>query len=188
MKKIIITAAAALIAATAGASPMAYAKVAAAVHPVVADAFTGAQLAASLINDKGQSVGTARALETPKGLMIDFNFANLAPGWHAIHIHGVGKCDDHADHFKASGGHFAKEGEEHGYLNEKGPHSGDMPNFWVNAEGEAKFQVYDAGLKASDLNDADGSAFIIHAKPDDYKTPPAGDAGERLACGVIGKM
>lgn len=140
---------------------------------------------AALKNDQGEDVGTVSFTDAPKGLLMNVSIDKMAPGWHAIHLHGKGDCSDMTDHFKMSGGHMAREGEEHGFFNPKGPHAGDFANFFVGGDGKAKFEQYSTNVRAADLPDADGTAVIIHAKPDDYMSQPAGDAGERLACGVV---
>jgi Cu-Zn family superoxide dismutase len=143
--------------------------------------------AATLQNAEGRNIGTVKVTGAPKGVLVSVDASNLPSGWHAFHFHKTGDCDDHADHFKKSGPHAAREGEEHGFFSEKGPHLGDFANFFVGADGSAKFEQFSQNVKAEDLMDADGTAAMIHASPDDYASQPAGDAGERLACGVIQK-
>ncbi len=130
-------------------------------------------------------VGGALISKAPKGLFLMVDIYNLPEGWHSIHFHGKGDCSDHADHFKKSGGHAAKEGQEHGFFSENGPHSGDLPNFYVGKDHRAKFHVYTTDMTLEQLTDEDGTALIIHEKADDYASQPAGDAGDRLACGVV---
>jgi Cu-Zn family superoxide dismutase len=103
-------------------------------------------------------------------------------------VHETGKCEPP---FKTAGGHFNPSGKKHGMKNPAGMHGGDMPNINVGADGKAKFQVLNdqISLKAGEKNsvlDADGSALVVHATSDDYSTDPAGNAGDRIACGVIG--
>ena len=89
-----------------------------------------------------------------------------------------------------SGGHFNPEGKKHGFDNPEGHHAGDMKNFTVGADGKAKTRVEnaDATLKQGPHSlSTNGAAVVIHAKGDDYKTDPAGNAGDRIACGVIEK-
>lgn len=141
----------------------------------------------SLVNDAGKNVGSAliRQVGDDDGILLTLEVNDLSPGWHGLHIHAVGACDDHADHFKKAGGHLADSNEKHGFLNPEGPHKGDLPNIWVHKDGTAKVEIFTEDLDVKDLKDADGSALMIHEKPDDYTTDPAGDSGTRLACGVI---
>lgn len=142
-------------------------------------------LSASLVNDTGRNIGSIKLDETPNGLLVSLEVTGLSSGWHAAHIHGTGDCSDHAEHFKKAGSHLSREGEEHGFYNEKGPHAGDLPNFLVQTDGSANVQFFASGLTLAEIADADGSAFMIHEQPDDYKSDPAGNAGARLACGVL---
>jgi Cu-Zn family superoxide dismutase len=137
---------------------------------------------------KGQSVGTATLSETKGGVRIKTNFNGLPPGEHALHIHGVARCEPP---FTSAGGHFNPDMKKHGLDNPDGPHAGDMPNFMVKANGTAKITVVDPRVNMGD--DAHsvfangGTALVIHEKADDLKTDPAGNAGARIACGVIAK-
>lgn len=146
------------------------------------------ELKASLVNDSGKAVGSAtfRPAED-EGALVAVEVSGLTPGWHGLHIHTTGDCSDHADHFKKAGGHMAEGDEKHGFLAKDGPHEGDLPNLWVGADGTGKAEYFSEELDLSDLIEGDGSALMIHAGPDDYKTDPAGSSGDRVACGVIGK-
>ena len=144
---------------------------------------------ADLTDSKGASVGTAKLNETPKGVSLDLDVSNLPPGVHGFHIHAVGKCE--APDFKSAGGHFNPEGKKHGWENPEGHHAGDLQNLTVDAEGKAKVKVVVTGVTLGDgpnsLFQPEGTALVIHANPDDNKTDPAGNAGPRIACGVITK-
>ena len=107
-----------------------------------------------------------------------------AEGWHGIHLHGTGTCED-VGVFKASGGHHGKVEGAHGLLNPKGPEAGDLPNIWVAEDGSAGYEAFTRLTALESLLDEDGSALIIHESEDDHMTQPIGGAGARVACGVI---
>ena len=142
---------------------------------------------ADLANSKGEKVGKANLKETPKGVSLSLEVSNLPPGVHGFHIHAVGKCE--APDFKSAGGHFNPEGKKHGWENPEGHHAGDLQNLTVDAQGKAKVKLVVTGVTLGEgpnsLFQPQGTAIVIHANPDDMKTDPAGNAGARIACGVI---
>ncbi|BCW89411.1 hypothetical protein sos41_25740 [Alphaproteobacteria bacterium SO-S41] len=143
---------------------------------------------ADLTNGKGEPAGSAMFRPGPKGVLVRIEVGGLTPGWHGTHLHEKGTCDDAADGFKASGKHAGHgDGIAHGLLNEKGPEFGDMPNLFAGDDGNAKGEFFLAGATLDSLLDADGTALIIHAAEDDQTSQPIGNAGDRVACGVIQK-
>lgn len=144
---------------------------------------------AELRNAKGEAVGTATLTEEPGGVKIAIQASKLPPGTHGFHIHAVGKCDP--PEFTSAGGHFNPHAKKHGLKSPEGPHAGDLPNLVVGGGGTAKAEVVAALVTLKEgknsLFQPDGTALVIHANPDDEKTDPTGNAGGRIACGVITK-
>ena len=143
---------------------------------------------ATFIDAAGAPIGWARLVEDGTGIVhVSIHVKGLAPGRHGVHIHGVGAC---SPTFAAAGGHYNPLGLEHGLDNPNGPHAGDLPNLVVNENGNGRLNAktdrvtLTAGLAT--LFDADGSAIIIHANPDDQVTNIGnGGSGARIACAVI---
>lgn len=141
-----------------------------------------------LIDGSNTKMGEVELFEGEGGLTLYVTAKGLTPGLHAIHFHETAKCTP--PDFTSAGAHFNPTGREHGFDNPKGPHAGDLPNIEANKEGNIAAKITTAAVTlqkgmAHSLRDEDGSAIIIHAKLDDYKTNPAGNSGERIACAAI---
>ncbi|SFG17579.1 superoxide dismutase, Cu-Zn family [Novosphingobium sp. CF614] len=149
----------------------------------------GAMVHAEVIGLNGKSLGTVMLQEAPTGVLVTADIKGLPEGEHGFHFHEKGLCDP-AQKFTTSGGHFAAGEHQHGLMVMGGPHGGDMPNQYVGRNRALKAQVLNTGVTLSpgpkSLLDADGSALVIHAGVDDYTSQPAGNAGGRIACAVIG--
>ena len=146
---------------------------------------------AEMKDAKGTTVGTAVITEgkSGSGVTIKVDFKGLPPGEHALHFHQNAKCEP--PDFKSAGPHFNPDGKKHGLENPEGHHAGDMKNLTVDANGKAKVRTGDKDVNLGDdshsLFSNGGTALVIHAKADDMKTDPAGNAGDRIACGLVTK-
>lgn len=158
--------------------------------------FSGALLLAApkgvkvLLKDgSGKSAGTARITPHDGGVQIKLDLKGVPPGDHALHFHQNAKCD--GPDFKSAGPHFNPGKKHHGLENPEGPHAGDMPNFTVGANGAVKTTITNPRVTLGDGDNSlfanGGTALVIHAKADDLKSDPAGNAGDRYACGVVTK-
>ena len=144
----------------------------------------GATATAMMAAPDGSPMGTVALTQGQNGILVSADMTGLSHGWHGFHIHETGNC---SPDFSAAGGHLTIEGQGHGFM-QGDFHSGDMPNIYAAPEGIARANVFNSrasfsGDAGKSIFDADGSAIIVHAKPDSYGEDPA--AGDRVACGVI---
>ena len=136
-----------------------------------------------------ETVGIVTLVQELDGVLVTMEASNLPPGFLGFHIHGIGEC---TPPFTSAGGHFNPQGKKHPH------HAGDLPNLLVNKDGSAFMEVKSDRFKLSDLFSEDGAAIIIHSRPDnhgniperytndiDEETLSTGDAGSRIACGII---
>jgi Cu-Zn family superoxide dismutase len=145
---------------------------------------------ADLINGKGESIGYADLSQVREEVQIRVVVTKLPPGWHAMHIHTTGEC--HGPDFKSAGAHFNPYGRKHGAKNKDGPHAGDLPNFEVREDGTAQVELTSLLVTLREgkhsLFPSGKTCLVIHDHPDDEVTDPTGNAGARLACGIILKQ
>jgi Cu-Zn family superoxide dismutase len=134
-------------------------------------------------------VGQATLTEVGGGVRIVLEASGLPPGPKGVHLHAVGKCEPPA--FASAGDHFNPKNQGHGVLNPSGPHAGDLPNLTIDADGKGRLETFTErvtlGSGPTSLFDDDGTALLIHASPDDFRTDPAGNSGPRIACGIVEK-
>jgi Cu-Zn family superoxide dismutase len=157
--------------------------------PAPAPAATSAASSATVnLASASGSLVSGRLTAMPMGNGVHFTgeVGGLTPGsTHAIHVHEKGDCS--AADASSAGGHFNPTGEPHGKVGTEPHHAGDMNNIVANAQGVAQVSVHAEGvtLGGNAANDIAGRAVIVHAAPDDYRSQPSGDAGARVACGLV---
>lgn len=146
-----------------------------------------ATASATLVDTQGRSVGQVHFQQGPHGVLLKLDLKNATPGVHGLHLHDVGRCERPS--FESAGGHFNPSNRQHGFLNPRGPHAGDLPNIEVPATTHLSVESFLADVTIAtgpqSLTDDNGSSIMIHTGKDDYATDPAGESGNRLACGQI---
>lgn len=155
--------------------------------PEAADATAGVQRAqAQLQSAAGKNVsGTVTFTRGPEGVAVEGTLNGLEPGKHGFHVHETGDCS--AADFSSAGGHFNPANVQHGAPTDEVHHPGDMGNLEVGSDGTATVSITMPELSMDEGDPAYviGKAVVVHAKADDLKSQPSGDAGGRVACGVI---
>ncbi len=156
-------------------------------NDMMAEGMAGAAQSFNFAGPDGKALGSVSVSEDASGLMLAVSATGMPAGVHGIHFHAKGLCD--GPKFESAGAHWNPGAKQHGRDNPQGAHLGDLANLEVAGAGTAtaKFTVAGAMIKsgANMLADADGTALVIHAKADDYKTDPSGDSGDRIACAVL---
>lgn len=135
----------------------------------------------------GKAMGHAVVSEVEAGKMtLQLTLNDIPEGAHGLHFHTTGKCD--APGFTTAGPHLNPTAHQHGKDNPAGPHLGDLPNIVATKDGLVKISLPLTGTRAElarALMDGDGTALVVHATADDYRTDPSGNSGSRIACGVL---
>jgi Cu-Zn family superoxide dismutase len=143
--------------------------------------------AADLADRTGRVVARATAEEAGEGVRLRIEAEGLPAGAYGAHIHTTGRCD--APDFASAGPHWNPSARQHGKDNPAGMHKGDLPNLLVGTDGRGSFEYTVLGAAigggASAMLDGDGAAVVLHQRPDDYRTDPSGNSGDRIACGVL---
>ena len=167
--------------------------------PVTAIALAGCTTMDDLPNERvgettllfanGTPAGTVQLLSSGQTVTVAVAAVGMSPGEHGFHLHTTGKCT--APDFTSAGGHLNPGNNTHGSMSPGGQHLGDMPNLTIAANGTGRAEVQLEGNATdvlADIFDADGTAVVVHEGPDDYRPDPAGDAGSRIACGVMKRV
>jgi superoxide dismutase, Cu-Zn family len=139
--------------------------------------------AMGFVGGDGTALGSLTLADTPGGLSMTLAGTGMPPGVHGLHLHTVGKCE--GPKFESAGPHWNPDNKQHGTQNPQGPHKGDLPNVTVAGDGSLNQVLTVPGVTLAQLQDGDGTALIVHAAPDDNRTDPSGNSGDRIACVVV---
>ena len=153
---------------------------------------TAAGAVADMVGPDGRSRGRVTFVESGGRVEVDGKLTGLPPGFHGFHVHAVGKCEVGPPAFTSAGGHMVVGDQAHPV------HAGDQPVVLALGDQTAEIRFVTDRFKLSDLLGPEGRAVIVHANPDNYANVPAryvpevdtmtkatGDAGDRIACGVV---
>ena len=147
----------------------------------------GTMQSVDFVGGDGAALGSIALSDGAGGLTMVVSGKGMPAGVHGIHLHEKGLCD--GPKFTSAGAHWNPAGTQHGRDNPRGPHLGDLANLEVTATGDAtaSFTIPGAAMRegSASIADADGTAIVVHAKADNYKTDPSGDSGDRIACAVV---
>ena len=141
---------------------------------------------ATLLRTDGVPAGTAQILANGDTVTLAVGVTGIAAGAHGIHLHAVGSCA--RPDFASAGSHLNPLNRQHGSLAANGQHAGDLPNITIGSGGTGTLTADLAGTRQQVIDwlfDADGTAIVVHADPDDYRTDPSGNSGARIACGIL---
>ena len=160
---------------------------AAAIALPMAGAASAAGVGATMLRSDGSAAGQAQFTAKPDGVWLDLTVSGLAPGLHGLHLHAIGACT--TPDFASAGAHWNPMSHKHGLQSPDGAHLGDLPNLDVAPDGTGHIATLVAGATLDGgmhgLLDADGTALVVHASPDDNMTDPTGNSGGRQLCGVV---
>jgi Cu-Zn family superoxide dismutase len=146
---------------------------------------------ARIVRSDGVDIGKVEIIDEAAGSRMHFDVAGLPPGVHGVHVHSVGRCDRPS--FASAGPHWNPTNRQHGHQNPAGFHAGDMGNVTVDAAGRLVADVLLPGARIRPngpgpgvlMAGPDGASLVIHAAPDDERTDPSGNSGDRIACAVL---
>ncbi len=157
--------------------------------PFPALAAAKAHAVARLAGLDGKALGSAEFSAVNHGVLIVFDLHGLPPGAHGVHLHVSGNCDAKSGFTKAGPILSLTPGKQHGMLAQGGPMTGDLPNQFASPDGRLHASVvttaFTLGNGKKSIFDRDGISLIVDERADDYRTQPLGNAGARIACGVV---